>query len=119
MILAVSMPDCTYQGPVLIEEGEVSLSLTLNGLGESRVLVVELEEGHTFDELEAHLDESENWEDRPPWLRPVIDIELSDAQGIEGTSDTSRLGEGEYAVVCVDQAMGEASAASPLRVRGS
>lgn len=117
--LTVSMPDCTYRGPSEMEPGEASLSLTLNGLGSVQALLVELEDDHTYDDLTAHLDRGDGWDDGPDWLRPVIELELSDTEGIDGTADNSRLGEGRYAVVCVDLGTGTARAASPFRVEES
>jgi len=102
-----------------MREGVVSLSLTLNGLGKARVLLVELEEDHTYDEVEAVFAEGPGWEGRPEWMQSVIDLELSDAQGVAGVAETSRLTEGQYAVVCVDEISGDARPASPLEVRGS
>lgn len=119
VIMAVSMPECTYQGPVRMEEGEVSLSLSLNGLGRARVLLVELEDGHEYGEVEEQLEESTDWDSRPEWLRPVIDLQLSDAQGVAGVEDTAHLTAGQYVVVCVDEGSGEGRPASPLEVRGS
>jgi hypothetical protein len=116
VILAVSMPDCTYRGATQMEPGEASLSLSLNGLGSARALLVELEDGHTHVELSAHIDQTDGWEDRPEWIRPVIDLELSDADGVDGTEDSSRLAPGDYAVVCIDLETGTARTASPLHV---
>jgi len=116
VILAVSMPDCTYRGATRMVPGEASLSLSLNGLGSARALLVELEDGRTHVELGAHLEQTGGWEDRPPWIRPVIDLELSDADGVDGTEDSSRLAAGDYAVVCIDLETGAARTASPLHV---
>lgn len=116
VILAVSMPDCTYRGATRMVPGEASLSLSLNGLGSARALLVELEDGRTHVELGAHLEQTGGWEDRPDWIRPVIDLELSDADGVDGTEDSSRLAAGDYAVVCIDLETGAARTASPLHV---
>lgn len=118
VLLSVSMPDCTYLGPVDMEPGDVSLSLTLNGLGNARVLLVELTDNHSYDDLEVQL-ASGGWEDRPDWSRAMIDIELSDTQGIDGEEGTSTLHEGEFAVVCIDLSAGVARVASPLSVEES
>lgn len=117
MLLAVSMPDCTYQGPVRMETGRVSLSLTLNGLGHARVVLGELLDGRTDDDLEAHLDSSDGWE-QPVWVRPLIDLELMDAQGLDGKERIRSLEPGDYVVVCIDEESAMAQLASPLRVEG-
>lgn len=117
VILAVSMPECTYGGPVAMSEGEASLSLTLNGLGHSRVVVAELTDGHSYDELESHFDTLGDWSVRPEWLRTTMVVELSDAQGLAGAESSARLHEGEYAVVCIDLTTDMVRAASPLQVR--
>jgi len=119
VIVSVSMPECTYRGPALMKEGVVSLSLTLNGLGRARVVLVELEDGHEYNEVETRLEQSVDWDRPPEWLRPVIDLQLRDEQGVMGIEDTARLTTGQYAVVCVDEGSGEARPASPLEVRGS
>ena len=118
VLLAVSMPDCTYRGATQMEPGEASLSLSLNGLGSARALLVELEDGRTYVELGAHLEQAGGWGDRPDWIRPVIDLGLSDVDGVDGREASSRLAAGDYAVVCIDLETGTARAASPLRVEG-
>lgn len=117
VLLRVGMPECSYQGPSTMSEGEASLSLTLNGLGRARVLLVELTEGHTYDELVSHFESSEEWLDRPDWIYPVLDVELDDAEGVDGKSEKLDLEAGEYAVVCVDRDNETVEVASPLQVR--
>lgn len=104
VLLVVSVPDCTYQGPHAMTEGNASLSLTMNGLGDSRVLLVELTGGHTSAELEEHFETvSDHWDDRPDWLSPTIDLVLEDSDGIGGKEQTAHLRPGSHVVVCVDQ----------------
>lgn len=119
VLLSVSMPDCTYRGAATMEPGEANLSLTLNGLGSGRALLAELKDGRNFDELAAHFEQSEDWEERPDWLRLVIDLELSDADGVDGRAGQADLDVGNYAVICVDLESGTAMAASPLLVAES
>lgn len=119
VLLAVGMPECTYRGAATMEPGQASLSLTLNGLGRARASLVELADGHSYDELATHFEENGAWEDRPEWLRPVIDVQLSDADGIDGVADNADLDIGHYAVVCVDLQTGTARAAGPLQVADS
>jgi hypothetical protein len=116
VLLAVSMPECTFSGAATMEPGEASLSLSLNGLGSARALLLKLDEGRSYDELAAHFEENEAWEDRPVWLRPAIDLELSDTDGIDGIADNADLDAGDYAIVCVDLEDGAARAASLLQV---
>lgn len=116
VILTVSMPDCTFRGATEMEPGVASLSLSLNGLGTGRVLVVEIEAGHTYDELAAHFEQGGGLDGTADWARPVIDVELSDTDGIGATAESNELGMGDYAVVCVDLTTGTAMTASPLQV---
>ena len=115
-ILTVSMPDCTFRGATEMEPGEASLSLSLNGLGEARAMIVEIEGDHTYDELVAHLEQGGASDGTPDWARPVIDVELSDIDGMGATADHADLEEGDYAVICVDLATGTARAPSSLQV---
>lgn len=119
VLLTVSMPDCTLRGPMAMQPGEASLSLSLNGLGTAQAALVEPVDGHSHDELAAYLEENGAWEDRPGWLRPVIDLELSDTDGINGIADHADLGVGEYVVVCVDLETGSARVAGVLEVAES
>jgi len=119
VLLTVSMPDCTFRGATEMEPGEASLSLSLNGLGNARALVVEIEGEHTFDELVTYFEQDGGWENRPEWTRTVIDIALSDTDGIDGTSGSATFDVGEYAVVCVDLETGASMATSPLLVAES
>lgn len=99
----VTMPDCTYQGANSMDEGEISLSLTLNGLANAGVMLGAIAEEHTYEELETHLTEvSAELGSLPTWLEGVIDLRLSDAQALDGVEDTAHLRAGIYAVICVD-----------------
>jgi hypothetical protein len=99
----VTMPDCTYQGATSMKEGEVSLSLSLNGLADAGVILGAIGAEHTYRDLETHLaGVSDELEDLPEWLEGVIDLRLSDAQALDGVEDTVRVRAGSYAVICVD-----------------
>lgn len=119
VLLTVSMPDCTFRGTTEMEPGEASLSLSLNGLGNAKALLVELVGGHSYDELAAHLEQGDEFGGGSKWTSTVIEVELSDTDGIDGIADSTLLDEGEYAVICVDLETGAARAASPLRVAES
>jgi len=119
VILTVSMPDCTFRGATEMEPGVASLSLSLNGLGNARAMVVEIEDGHTFDELAAHFEQGGGWEGRPEWTRSVVDVALNATDGVDGTSDSAHLDQGDYAVVCVDLETGTTRAVRPLLVAES
>lgn len=118
VLLKVSMPDCTYQGPSSMRAGEASLSLGLNGLGDARVLLVALTGGHSYQELSEEFDSNAEWAARPDWIEAVLDVELGDDQGVSGMEETTELTDGRYAIICVDQTTGTAQTASPLEVRG-
>lgn len=103
VLMHVTMPDCTYQGPDAIDEGIVGLSLSLNGLADSGAILAELTSGRTFGELETHLETvSTGLDDLPAWVDVVIDLRLSDTDGIEGVGDEARLRPGSYVLFCVD-----------------
>lgn len=120
VLLPVSMPECIYSGPAVMEEGSASLSLRINGLGEAAVLVVGIEDGHEVEDLATHLtDVSDQWTERPDWLSTRVEVRLSSAEGLSGREKTVQLRPGQYAVVCVDHT-GEGSPArlgGPLQVR--
>ena len=100
---ALSMPDCTYQGPVAMEEGNVRVILTRNGLGNSGAALVEIGGDGTYADLEMHLrDISDRWDQRPAWLSTRLFLTLDDREAIDGVEDTTRLSEGSYALLCVD-----------------
>lgn len=99
----VTMPDCTYQGATSMEEGEISLSLTLNGLADSGVVLAELADGNTYDDLANHFDAVSNeLSELPAWVEPVIELRLSDFEGVEGVEESAGLEAGSYAMICVD-----------------
>ncbi|MGD2060845.1 MAG: hypothetical protein PVF87_08280 [Acidimicrobiia bacterium] len=103
VLLQVTMPDCTYMGETSIEEGEISLSLRLNGLADAGVLVAELSGEHAYGDLATHVEEiSDELADLPTWAETVVDLRLSDSEGIDGVERSARLSEGDYAVICVD-----------------
>ena len=103
VLIHVTMPDCTYQGSREMSEGEVSLSLSLNGLADAGAVLAAIGEEHTYENLEAHLtDVSNELEDLPDWVEDVIDLRLSDAQALDGVEDTARVAAGTHALLCVD-----------------
>jgi len=95
--MAVTMPDCVYQGQNQMTEGEVSLSLALNGITDATVILVELTGEHTYDELRGTLESG-----IPDWARSVAEIELSSSDALDGVEDTVALTSGSYALICVD-----------------
>lgn len=121
VLLAVGMPGCAYQGPASMREGEISLSLTLNGLSDVGAAVVELGNDNTYEELETFLATDTPWEDRPGWVVPIIELRLDDTEGRDGVEGTVDLDEGSYAVVCIehpyDEEVSRATPASPLTVK--
>lgn len=103
VLMHVTMPDCTHQGPTSMVDGELSLSLSLNGLVDAGARLVELTGDRTYSDLESHIDEvSADLSDLPPWAQEVIDLRLSASQGMDGVEDTARVAEGDYALLCVD-----------------
>jgi hypothetical protein len=118
----VTMPDCTYQGTTSMVEGEVSLSLSLNGLVDAGASLVELNEDRTYEDLESHVEEvSADLDDLPAWVEGVIDLRLADFEGREGVEDTERVSEGSYAILCIDYPYDETEPTirltTPLEVR--
>lgn len=114
VMVAITMPDCVHRGATSMSEGRMSLSLTLNGIADAAVILVEIPEGRSYSELEESLDDR-----RPPsWATEITEVRLSSAQGVEGAVEEIALRAGDYAVVCVDDPDGEAlrTGAYPLRV---
>lgn len=121
VLMHVTMPDCTYQGVAEMEEGEVSLSLSLNGLADAGAVLVELTSGHTFEDLETHLDSVSNeLDDLPDWVVELISLRLADTEGRDGIEGSERLRAGSYAVLCIDYPYDDGahtvSVAGPLEV---
>ena len=86
-----------------MEEGVVSLSLSLNGLADSGVILAEMTSERTYEELETHLSEvSTGLGDLPSGVDVVIELRLSDTEGLDGIRDEARLRTGDYALLCVD-----------------
>lgn len=101
VLLPVSMPECIAQGPDSMREGSVSVSLTVNGLGEARVDLLELTGGHSYEDL---TDAVAVQGQVPEWAIGVLSLELGPSEGVDGVSDEVRLDEGEYAIACLDDA---------------
>jgi hypothetical protein len=103
VIMTVAMPDCVYQGPISIMEGNVRLSLTLNGLGDAGAGLVRFTGEETYDSLVDHLGTvSDRWDDLSSRVEPVVELRLSDREGVDGVEETARLDAGRYAVICID-----------------
>jgi len=103
VIMTVAMPDCVYQGPISIMEGNVRLSLTLNGLGDAGAGLVRFPGDETYDSLVDHLGKvSDRWDDLPSRVEPLVELRLSDREGVDGVEETTRLDAGRYAVICID-----------------
>lgn len=119
----ITMPDCTYQGTTSMEEGEISLSLGLNGIADAGAILVELAGDNTYDDLVRHIDVSDDLSDLPNWVETVIDLRLSDFEGVEGVESSTNLSAGSYAVICVDYPYEEGAPlvrlAAPLEVAGN
>jgi hypothetical protein len=98
--MAISMPDCVYQGANTMRAGVVSVSLTLNGIDSASVVLGEIIDDHTYDELGEHLDTSSAI---PTWLDPRLQLDLSTDDGVSGVSKMRFLSPGTYALVCVDE----------------
>lgn len=118
----VTMPDCTYQGPTSMEEGEISLSLSLNGLADAGVVLVELVDDTTYDDLATHIETvTDQLSDLPPWVEEIIDLRLSDFEGVGGVESSADLSAGDYGVICVDYPYDEGEPlvrpATPLDVK--
>lgn len=97
--MAVTMPDCVYQGQNQMVEGEVSVSLGLNGITEATVVLTEIPANRTYAELDEVLRETGTV---PSWVRPVVELELSSSDALDGVDERAELGPGSYALVCID-----------------
>ncbi len=109
VLMPVSMPECIYQGPSSMEEGNARISLRLNGLGESGAALVQLTEDRSFDELRAHFENDSRWSRQPSWARTVTELRLERGMGLDddGVARTVDLSAGSYAVVCIEYPEGE------------
>ena len=121
VVLAVSMPDCITQGPSAMRTGNVRVSLTLNGLADSGVALVELTGEEGYQDLVRHFEGADLWEDRPSWVSPLVELRLDPSQALDGVEETTHLDEGRYALVCIhhayDGSPATARAAAPVDVR--
>lgn len=115
VLMPVSMPECIYQGPSSMREGDARVSLTFNGIGESGVALVELAGEGRFDELTAHFEADPRWSERPSWVSPVVELRLD--SGGEGVQETVALSAGSYAVVCIEYMEGDANGRSRTAAR--
>ena len=97
--MAVSMPDCVYQGQNQMLEGEVSVSLSLNGITQAGAVLAEIVGDHTYAELGEALEETGKI---PSWARTVVELALSSAEALEGVEEQVDLAQGLYALICVD-----------------
>lgn len=97
--VAVSMPDCVYRGAERMREGIASVSLTLNGIADVGATLVLVEEGRTYVEL---IDVLTNTGEIPTWASPVVELEMSNDDGVDGVEETVSLEAGTYALLCVD-----------------
>lgn len=102
VLMPVSMPECIYQGPSSMREGSVRLSLTLNGMADAGVALVEIDQDHTPAALSDHLAGAAGWENAPSWVSTRAELHLDSASGRDGVDETVALTEGSYAVVCID-----------------
>ena len=97
--VAVSMPDCVYRGADRMLEGVASVSLTLNGIADVGATLVLIEEDRSYGEL---VDVVSNTGEAPTWVRPVVELTLSNDDGLEGIEEAISLPAGTYALLCVD-----------------
>lgn len=97
--VAVSMPDCVYRGSDRMREGTASVSLNLNGIADAAATLVLIDDGHTYQDLTEALRATGGV---PEWAEPVVELELSSDDGLDGIEETTTLSEGTYALLCVD-----------------
>lgn len=124
VLAQITMPDCTYQGATTMKEGEISMSLTLNGLANAGVVLARLGGANSYDDLARHVDSvSDELADLPSWTETMIDLRLSDFEGVDGVEGSADLEAGSYAVICVDYPYEEGAPlvrlATPLEVDNS
>ncbi|HJQ76250.1 MAG TPA: hypothetical protein VJ948_03200 [Acidimicrobiia bacterium] len=121
VLVAVSMPDCAHQGATSMEEGEARLILTLNGLADVGLALVEITGDRDYQDLVEHLTTAPRWDRPPPWVTEVASLRIDGGIGVDSVEETLDLEEGLYAVVCLDHSSEEAGSlgqpAAPLLVR--
>lgn len=122
--IVVAGDDCSYAGPTTLEPGPATVALHLTSLGHNEVILASLEEGHSYSELVAYLDDATDpINDRPTWITEIVTLELEHGSGErEGISEDFDASEGTYGVICVDhwgsagptaRAIAEISVSSP------
>ena len=112
--MALSMPDCVYQGQNQMSEGEVSVSLSLNGITEASAVLAELTDEHTYPELEERLQETGTI---PSWARPIVELDLSSSAALDGIDEQAELEPGLYALICVDDSGARVATSLVVRER--
>ena len=104
-----------------MKEGNVRVSLTLNGLADSGVALVELTGEESYQDLMRHFEGAGHWEGRPPWVDTVVELRLDPGQALDGVEETTILDEGHYGLVCIyhpyDGSPATARVAASLEVR--
>jgi hypothetical protein len=103
--ILVAGDDCSYQGAMTLDEGEITAAMHLTSLGHNEMSIVRLDEERTYPELVTYLEQAADpITDRPPWISEVLHLELLHEAGErEGESGTFTATEGTYAVICIDQ----------------
>lgn len=121
VLFAVSTPDCAHSGATSMKEGEARLILTLNGLADAGLTLVELTGDHEYQDLVEHLSNTPQWDRSPPWVSEVASLRIEDGLGVDSVEETLHLDAGAYALVCLDHPTNGAGAtaqpAAPLLVR--
>ncbi|HEX6301213.1 MAG TPA: hypothetical protein VF148_12170 [Acidimicrobiia bacterium] len=76
---------CSYGGPTTLEPGPVTVGLRLTSLGHNEVILASLEEGRSYPELVAYLDEAADpVNDWPTWITEIVTLELEHGSGERG-----------------------------------
>ncbi|MEX2405758.1 MAG: hypothetical protein WD834_00325 [Actinomycetota bacterium] len=96
---------CRYEGPETVDAGEISLSIASEMGAAADFDLWQMEEGHTYSELVAHIDEEQRrFEAGEPGLGPPTFATLV-AQGRADPSEeatiTIEAAAGEYGMACI------------------
>lgn len=101
---ALARSGCSYDGPAALAAGEATFTLASHG-GSADFDLWLLADGHTYEELAAHIDEERRRSERgqPPLGHPTFATLVAEASTDPAGEDTltTALQPGEYGAACI------------------
>jgi hypothetical protein len=101
-LMVVSMPGCVFQGPSSMDSGSLRITLRAEGLGAYGLALLQLSGSRSYDDLVEHVEARSGVWDPPDWVTLEADLRVGAEGQDPSTSETVELGDGEYAVVCIE-----------------